>query len=60
LDKLQDLPKTDALRLLQLDITAGEEAIRDIVAAAVGFWGGIDVLMNNAGYGSKALVEEGG
>ncbi|KAJ7935921.1 hypothetical protein B0H13DRAFT_1699514 [Mycena leptocephala] len=60
LDKMQDLPKTDALRLLQLDITTGEEAIRDIVAVAVGFWGGIDVLVNNAGYGSKALVEEGG
>ncbi|KAF8140890.1 hypothetical protein K438DRAFT_2115996 [Mycena galopus ATCC 62051] len=39
LDKMKDFPKTDALRLLQLDVTSGEEAIKDIVAKAVGFWG---------------------
>ncbi|KAJ6557644.1 hypothetical protein B0H19DRAFT_1210449 [Mycena capillaripes] len=60
LDKLADLPKSDNLRLLQLDITAGEEKIRAVVAAAVGFWGHVDVLVNNAGYGAKALLEEGG
>ncbi|KAJ7143050.1 hypothetical protein C8R44DRAFT_761606 [Mycena epipterygia] len=58
-DKMQDLPKTEDVRLLQLDITAGEQAIKGIIATAVAFWGRIDVLVNNAGYGAKALVEEG-
>ncbi|KAF7360031.1 NAD(P)-binding protein [Mycena venus] len=61
LDKIPtDFPDTDALRLLELDITAGEKAISEVMKKAVGFWGRIDVLVNNAGYGSQALVEEGG
>ncbi|KAJ7086228.1 hypothetical protein C8R44DRAFT_752636 [Mycena epipterygia] len=58
-DKMQDLPKSEDIRLLQLDITAGEQVIKGIIATAVAFWGRIDVLVNNAGYGAKALVEEG-
>ncbi|KAJ7660293.1 hypothetical protein DFH06DRAFT_1044022 [Mycena polygramma] len=59
LDKMQDFPTTDNLRLLELDITAGEEKVKNIIATAMGFWGRIDVLVNNAGFGVKALVEEG-
>ncbi|KAJ7124628.1 hypothetical protein C8R43DRAFT_1031057 [Mycena crocata] len=60
LGKMQDLPKTDNIRLLELDITAGEKAIKVIIAKAVAFWGRIDVLVNNAGYGAKGLIEESG
>ncbi|KAJ7639917.1 hypothetical protein B0H17DRAFT_1010325 [Mycena rosella] len=60
LEKMGDLPKTDSIRLLQLDVTAGAAALTGIMAEAVAFWGRIDVLVNNAGYGAKALVEEAG
>ncbi|KAJ7749960.1 hypothetical protein B0H16DRAFT_1550720 [Mycena metata] len=60
---LEGIPQSkiqDDFRLLTLDVTVGEEAITKIVAEAVGFWGRIDVLVNNAGYVEKALMEEGG
>ncbi|KAJ6609033.1 hypothetical protein B0H10DRAFT_2065674 [Mycena sp. CBHHK59/15] len=60
LDAIQGLPKSENIRLLELDLTAGEEAIKAIVATAVAFWGRIDVLVNNAGYGEKGLIEETG
>ncbi|KAJ7720465.1 hypothetical protein DFH07DRAFT_933087 [Mycena maculata] len=60
LEKMQDLPKTENIHLMQLDITAGETTIKDIIVKAISFWGRIDVLVNNAGYGEKTLIEEGG
>ena len=48
----------DRALALDLDVTdAGQ--ITAAVAAAVGRFGGIDVLVNNAGYGYQASVEEG-
>ena len=41
-----------------LDVTDGE-SIRAAVAAALEKFGAIDVLVNNAGYGYRAAVEEG-
>ncbi|KAJ7595443.1 hypothetical protein C8J56DRAFT_922318 [Mycena floridula] len=62
LDKLhQTFPSThDNLRLLQLDVTAGFEAIKQIMDDAIAIWGVLDVLVNNAGIGVLGLLEESG
>ncbi|KAJ7461806.1 hypothetical protein B0H11DRAFT_2056129 [Mycena galericulata] len=49
LEQIDNLEGTsDNLRLLQLDVTAGEELIRCRVADAVAAWGRIDIVVNNA------------
>ncbi|OCH94477.1 NAD(P)-binding protein [Obba rivulosa] len=65
LEKMHDvfsLPTSEARRLylLQLDITDGMDTIQDRVDEAMSVWGRIDVVVNNAGYGVKAILEEGG
>ncbi len=44
--------------ILPLDVT-DEESVKSAVRAAEKRFGGIDVLVNNAGYGYRAAVEEG-
>lgn len=44
--------------VLPLDVTKGEAVLKAVELAAQRF-GGIDVLVNNAGYGYRAAVEEG-
>ncbi|KIK57760.1 hypothetical protein GYMLUDRAFT_45942 [Collybiopsis luxurians FD-317 M1] len=46
------------LRVLQLDITSDATIIKAVVNQAVGFWGRIDVAVNNAGNGELGLIEE--
>ncbi|KAF9494389.1 NAD(P)-binding protein [Pleurotus eryngii] len=67
LSKIEDLSenpfvedKADNLRLLALDVTAGFAVIKEILDKANKIWGRIDVLVNNAGYGVPATIEEGG
>ncbi|NHC16119.1 SDR family NAD(P)-dependent oxidoreductase [Motilibacter deserti] len=48
---------TRSLLALEVDL-ADEEAVRRAVAAATERFGGIDVVVNNAGYGFLAAVEE--
>jgi len=44
-----DIKDVDRVRALQLDVTDGEEKVKAQIDEAVGFWGRIDVLVNNAG-----------
>ena len=49
---------SDRALALQLDVT-NHDQIRDVVAAAEHRFGTVDVLVNNAGYGYRAAIEEG-
>ncbi|KIJ62302.1 hypothetical protein HYDPIDRAFT_176618 [Hydnomerulius pinastri MD-312] len=60
IEKIQDLPKSPDLHLLQLDITSSPETIKAVVDDGARKWGTIDVLVNNAGIGFPGLLEEGG
>ena len=57
---LEDLARdnSDAVLTLTLDVT-DHQRIGEVVAGAIDRFGGIDVLVNNAGYGYRAAVEEG-
>lgn len=59
--KLSDLSYVDELKgakALQLDVTATEDIIREKVETAVNLFGGINVLVNNAGYVMSGVWEE--
>ncbi|KAI0370600.1 NAD-P-binding protein [Pilatotrama ljubarskyi] len=60
LDKMQEFAPTEKLRVMQLDVTDGFPSIKAKVDEAASCFGRIDVLVNNAGFGSKAVLEEGG
>jgi NADP-dependent 3-hydroxy acid dehydrogenase YdfG len=60
LDSLTHLPASDDLHLLQLDVTEKEASIKAKIKTAIAVWGRIDVLVNNAGFGRSAFIEEGG
>ncbi|EPT00835.1 NAD-binding protein [Fomitopsis schrenkii] len=48
------------LRIVVLDVCDTAENIQKTVDEALSIWGRIDVVVNNAGYGLKSLMEEGG
>jgi len=51
---------TDRVQPLQLDLTDGEETIKQKIDKAFTFWNRIDILVNNAGFGVGGMMEEGG
>lgn len=57
--KNADIPASENLRVLQLDVTDKRDTVLERVKEAHGLWGRIDVLVNNAGRGWRATVEEG-
>jgi NAD(P)-dependent dehydrogenase (short-subunit alcohol dehydrogenase family) len=57
-DKLAGLDLSDKVLVLKLDVTQPDEVAAAVKAAQVRF-GGIDVLVNNAGIGYFAAIEEG-
>jgi len=48
------------LKLMELDVTSSEEKIEEVAKEAVGAWGRVDVVVNNAGNGVAGMLEEGG
>ncbi|KAK3346604.1 hypothetical protein B0T25DRAFT_552410 [Lasiosphaeria hispida] len=50
--------KSDSLALLELDISAGREAITAAIQSAWSIFGHIDVLLNNAGMSAMLSAEE--
>ncbi|KAI0760455.1 estradiol 17-beta-dehydrogenase [Fomes fomentarius] len=59
-EKIQDFPETDKVRVLELDVTEGFPSIQAKFNRALGFFGRIDVVVNNTGMGYKAILEEAG
>lgn len=55
--KLQHLSGTGA-HVLDLDVTASQAELNEKVSEALKVYGGIDLLVNNAGYIESGFVEE--
>lgn len=60
LDSIQDLPQTDRIRLMEVDVTEGFASLKTKLDIAASFFGRIDVVVNNAGHGFTNILEEGG
>lgn len=55
---LSDFTHNENVHLMSLDITASQDVLNDASAEAVGVFGQIDVLVNNAGYVLSGVWEE--
>jgi len=50
--------KAQGAQILQLDVTAEQDNLNAVAAKAVGLYGRIDVIVNNAGYMEIGSIEE--
>lgn len=60
LSKLDVLQSSARLYRMQLDVTDGEDILKEKLDEAAQVWGCIDVLVNNAGIAISGLIEESG
>ncbi|TIA87059.1 hypothetical protein E3P99_03422 [Wallemia hederae] len=56
--KIEHLKQLSNVRVQQLDISDSTETLKQKVDEAISFFGRIDVLVNNAGYGQSGCFEE--
>ncbi len=52
----QELQKLDNVKLVKLDVT-DEQSIENAVKESISLFGGVDVVLNNAGYGTVGAFE---
>lgn len=57
LDKIKHLEQAGAA-ILELDVTSSQQHINDTIAKAIGIYGRIDVVVNNAGYVATGAWED--
>ncbi|KAL4923123.1 uncharacterized protein BDV17DRAFT_277974, partial [Aspergillus undulatus] len=59
IDKIADLKRlSDNVEILELDVTSSQAELDAIAAEAVNVFGGVDVIVNNAGYVQFGILEE--
>lgn len=57
---LEPLKTNPNCRILELDTTASVNRIEHVGQVAIAIWGKVDVVVNNAGFGFGATLEEAG
>jgi len=57
-DAITDLVQLRGVKTMQLDVTSSQDTLNAKVKEALGFYGTIDVLVNNAGYVLSGVWEE--
>ena len=59
--KVRDIPlysESLNVKILELDVTASQTELDSVIQEALAVFGGVDVLVNNAGYIQGGLMEE--
>lgn len=59
LHAIQHLETTNC-KILELDVTSNSDVLMRKAEEAIGFWGRVDVVVNNAGFAGLGIAEEAG